>query len=80
MVGDLGGLRFGGYFMKRHTSWSLHRDRSTIATGTEDEVYVMFRGVPHSERDRYSVRNGGMEFNYLEIEGMMARRDRLSED
>jgi hypothetical protein len=66
--------------MKRYTGWSLHRDRSKIAAGSEDEVLEMLRGVPHSELDRYSVRNGGMEYSYLEIKGMMARGDTLSED
>jgi hypothetical protein len=60
--------------MSRNDNYSLHRklagveEDRLIASGSKSEMLRQFRNLPESQRSQYSMMQGGMRWNYLEID------------
>lgn len=61
--------------------YTLHRKRleaaedKVIATGSKSEMLRQFGNLPEAQRVQYFLMQGGMEWNHLEIEGMLREKD-----
>jgi hypothetical protein len=66
--------RYEDLSMSWNDNYSLHRKRPgaeedrLIASGSKSEMVRQFRNLPESQRSQYSMMQGGMRWNYLEID------------
>jgi hypothetical protein len=60
--------------MRDDNEFSLHRKQPgaeadrLVASGPKSDMLRQFRQLPKSQRSQYSMMQGGMRWNYLEID------------
>jgi hypothetical protein len=66
--------------MTEENKFTLHRKRSdadedkVVAVGSKADVLRMFNELPQETRPQYSMMDGGMKYNHLEIENILRER------
>jgi hypothetical protein len=62
--------------------FTLHRKRpgmdsdKVTASGTKEHLLRQFLNVPPSDREQYSMMQGGMEWSHREMEAMSQKSDK----